>query len=87
MKKNTINTQEIRKDIIEIVSRITRIDQSGISDDVLIREELGIDSLMAIEIVANIEKYYNVRIDESLLDPLETVGEFIAVVESIISRA
>lgn len=86
MKNNTTNTSNVRKDIIEIVSRITRIDQSGITDEVLIREELGIDSLMAIEIVANIEKYYNVTIDESFLNNVETVGEFVALVESIISQ-
>lgn len=77
---------EIRKSIIDIVSRITRIDRSGISDTVLIREELGIDSLMAIEIVANIEKHFTISVDESLLQDVQTVGNFISLIESIINK-
>ncbi len=84
--KNT-NTNDVRNNIIAIVSKITRMDQSGIADDVLIRDELGIDSLMAIEIVAHIEKRYNVTIDESLLNTIETVGDFVGLIESIISGA
>ena len=33
------------KDVIEILSKITRIDSSGITYDTLIFEELGLDSL------------------------------------------
>lgn len=76
----------IREEIIGIVSRITRVSQSGISNDVLIRDELGIDSLMAIEIIANIEKHYDVTIDESLLNDVETVGEFIQLIENVVRK-
>ncbi|MBP7734665.1 MAG: acyl carrier protein [Spirochaetes bacterium] len=81
--KNT-KANDVRQNIIAIVSRITRMDQSGIGDDVLIREELGIDSLMAIEIVANIEKFYNVAIDESILLGVETVGDFIEIIHTVV---
>ena len=68
---------KIRKGIKDIVSRITRIDVGEFEDQVLIREELGIDSLMVTEILANCEKYLGVRIDETLLLKVETVGEFL----------
>jgi acyl carrier protein len=79
-------TQDTFKEIIGIVSKITRIDQSRISNEILIREELGIDSLMSIEIIANVEKHYNITIDESLMNKIETVGDFIALVESIVYK-
>ncbi|MBS3819933.1 acyl carrier protein [bacterium] len=74
--------QEIHQDIIEVLSKITRIDASSINDDVLIRDELGIDSLMGIEIIAKVEKHYNIHIEESLLLEINRVGDFINLVKS-----
>ncbi len=77
-----INDEEIHKDIIKVLAKITRIDASSINDDVLIRDELGIDSLMGIEIIAKVEKYYNIHLEESLLLEINRVGDFINLVKS-----
>ena len=68
---------------IAIVSRISRIDASELVDDVRIRDELGIDSLMAMEIVASCEKELQIHIDEGDLYSLETVGDFLRLVEGL----
>jgi acyl carrier protein len=77
-----INDEEIYQDIIKVLAKITRIDASSINDDVLIRDELGIDSLMGIEIIAKVEKYYNIHLEESLLLEINRVGDFINLVKS-----
>jgi acyl carrier protein len=84
MEKTGRNTedQEIRQDIIKVLAKITRIDESVIDDDVLIRDELGIDSLMGIEIIAKVEQYYNIHLEESLLLEMNRVGDFIDLVKS-----
>jgi len=74
--------REIRQDIIKVLANITRIDMSSIHDDVLIRDELGIDSLMGIEIIAKVEKYYDIHLEESLLLEMNRVGDFIDLVKS-----
>lgn len=74
--------QEIYQDIIKVLAKITRIDASSIDDNVLIRDELGIDSLMGIEIIAKVEKYYNIHLEESLLFEINRVGDFINLVKS-----
>ena len=84
---NLINTKKnIRENVLKILSRITRIDYSNISDDVFIREELGIDSLIAIEIIANIEMMYDIEIDENLIADIEIVGDLINLIDSIITN-
>lgn len=70
-----------RSEILKTLSSVTRIDLSQITDEVLIRDELGIDSLMGIEIIAKIEKEFNIEIEESFLMDIETVGEFIRIIE------
>ena len=49
--------------------------------DVLIREELGIDSLKALEIVARIEKDLSILINEGQLLSVRTVEHFINLIE------
>lgn len=80
---NNIKAFDVNKEIIEIVSKVTRIDNHSIRKENLIREELGIDSLMSIEIIANVEKKLNISIDESKMSNINTVGDFIKFVELI----
>lgn len=71
--------------LIDTLSEITRIDSSGITYDTLIFEEMGLDSLMAIEILAKIEKRFDIIIEESLLANINTVGDFIQAIEEKIN--
>jgi acyl carrier protein len=79
-RKNNINTT-----LIDTLSKITRIDSSGITYDTLIFEELGLDSLMAIEMLAKIEKQFDIIIEESILADINTVGDFVQMIEEKIS--
>jgi len=83
MMQNT--TTNLNKKIVEILSNITRIDLKGITYDTLILEELGIDSLMAIEILARVEKQFDIIIEESLLAAINTVGDFVQTIEEKIN--
>ena len=69
--------------IKHIVAKISRINESEFEDRVLIREELGIDSLMGMEIIANCEKSFDIRIDESRFAAIETVGDFLSLVKQL----
>ena len=80
------NVDELREQVKQIVSRISKIDESEFEDEVLIREELGIDSLMGMEIIANCEKALDIQIDESLFTGIESVGDFLRMVEELYER-
>jgi acyl carrier protein len=71
---------EQRRHVRGVIASISRIDVSELADDVNVREELGIDSLMAMEIIATIEKALQIRIDEAQYADIETVGDFIDLV-------
>jgi acyl carrier protein len=73
----TWDVELFKDDIKRIVSRISRIDVAELDDRLLIREELGIDSLMAMEIIATCEKHLRLKIDEKLFADIKTVGEFL----------
>ena len=77
------NRDEISEKLKAIVSNVTRIDISALSEEIRVREELGIDSLMAMEIVALCEKQFDILIDEEQLFLVETIGDFYNLVVKI----
>jgi len=86
LKASPVKETILDKDFIEILSKITRIDSSGITYDTLIFEELGLDSLMAIEILARVEKQFDIIIEESFLSDIDTVGDFVQTIQEKINR-
>jgi acyl carrier protein len=80
------NTKNIQEELKNLVSLITRIDVSELSEEVRVREELSIDSLMAMEIVAACEKRFDIQIDEEQLFEIETVGEFYNLVVRLLKE-
>lgn len=72
--------ERIRKQVREIIAGISRIDIQELDDDVSVREELGIDSLMAMEIIAAVERKLNIHIDENQYTDIETIGDFIDLI-------
>ena len=80
------NTKNIQEELKNLVSLITRIDVSELSEGVRVREELGIDSLMAMEVVAACEKRFDIQIDEEQLFEIETVGEFYNLVVRLLKE-
>ena len=69
----------VKHEVKQIVSRISRIDETDLQDPFLIREELGIDSLMAMEIIAKCEKHLGIRMDEALFADVQTINDFLVL--------
>lgn len=73
---------DLRQRVYFIVSRIARVPVHDLNDELLIREELSIDSLLALEILATCGKELSLDVDEAECIDLETLGEFVAYLES-----
>jgi acyl carrier protein len=82
--KADLTRADTRSTVIGIVAGISRIDPEDFEEDALIREELGIDSLMAMEIVAACERALGISIDEGQVFCLETAGDFLDLVDALL---
>jgi acyl carrier protein len=80
-----VDDMNLRNQIIKTISSIAGINDKKFNENTLIREELGIDSLMTIEIIAKIENYYNIQINEEDIIEINNVGDFITYIEKIIA--
>lgn len=77
---------DVLAEVKRIMSDISRIDVEELESDIKIREELGVDSLMAMEIVATCEKRLDIHIDEGELYNVETIGDFEKLIMSLYSK-
>lgn len=76
----------LEKEIKEIISEIVEIDQEKITNKAKFVDDLGMDSMMALEILASIEKKYKIRISEDNLAKIADLDSVIDLVESFFKK-
>ncbi|MBL7157270.1 MAG: acyl carrier protein [Candidatus Omnitrophica bacterium] len=59
--------ENLEKELRSIIAEITEIEPEKITMEARFVEDLGMDSMMALEILASIEKKYKIQIPESKL--------------------
>lgn len=70
-----IDDTVLEKDLREIIAKVVEIEPGRITMDANFVEDLGMDSMMALEIMAAIEKKYKIQIPEDRLTRLRTLKE------------
>ena len=74
------SASEVRTHVRELIAEITERDPAEVSDTALFIEDLGIDSLMAIEMLVAMDKKYKVQIPEDEFKSIKCVNDAVAVV-------
>jgi len=75
------DVDRIRDTIRDSVNRITGIAHADIQDSSNYREDLGLDSLSALEVMVDIEYAFKIKVPEERLQTVQTVQDTIAVVQ------
>ncbi len=65
-----------------ILSEQLDIDENSITPDSLLVEDLGADSLDAIDIVMSVEDEFKIEVPDEIIDKIETVGDILNYVEN-----
>ncbi len=77
----------IRETIRQSVNRITGIAPAAILDTSNYRQDLGLDSLSALEVVVDVEYAYKIKVPEERIQSIHTVQDTIAVVQEYLAAA
>jgi acyl carrier protein len=85
-KKKSTETLEVREEVKKLVAEIARMDTREVKESANIRDDLGVDSLMAMEILAAIEKRLEVVIDEAKVFDVVTVKDLLDLVTRYVKR-
>jgi acyl carrier protein len=77
---------DIKKEVLEIVSMVIEKEPKDIPLDAHLVQDIGADSMMALEILAALEKKYRIVIPEDKLKEMTTVNKIISMVETAKKR-
>lgn len=77
---------DIRSEVIEIVSTIIEKKPEEIAPDAHLVQEIGADSMMALEILAALEKKYKIVIPEEKLKELTTLNKIVEMAEKSVKK-
>ncbi len=76
-----MSEQELHSELKSIIAEIIEIED--FDDEANFMTELGVDSMLALEIFARIEKRYQVRIPEESFSQMQTLNSVVSVVQGI----
>ncbi len=71
----------IRQTLIELVEADTGEKHTDLTDEVNLREGLGLDSVDVVSIVSQIERRFHIRMSHEELVELATVGDVLNLLE------
>ncbi len=72
-----IDQQQLRTDVIEILSNLVGIGAEKITDQDRLREDLGLDSLQSMELLSRVSDQYELDLEVEDVMDVETVGDVI----------
>lgn len=67
----------------KIVAEVLEVEESEVLDETDLVEELDADSMMALEIVALLEKELKINIPEELLEEMTSVNSILKLLEDL----
>jgi len=74
----------IKKLLKKLISEVGEIQEKDLKDDARFTEDLGIDSMKALEIVAMIEKKLKIAIPEENIPKIHTPNDVYGVVQKLL---
>jgi acyl carrier protein len=81
MPEVTYTTDQIRAEVKNLIARVTEREPEEIPDKAHFVDELGIDSLMAMEIMIAVDRKFGIDIPEEEFGKAHNVDESVAMVE------
>ncbi len=77
-------TDNLENELRSLVAEILEIDEAKITSDAKFIEDLGMDSMMALEILASAEKKYKIKIPEENLTKVVSLNSLVEVARRIL---
>ncbi|MGE0268351.1 MAG: acyl carrier protein [Candidatus Omnitrophota bacterium] len=77
---------DVEREVRALVAEILEEDSNTIKNDAHFVKDLGMDSMMALEILASIEKKYRIVIPEESLAKFINLNETVKVVTEILNH-
>ncbi len=87
MQDGHISADQIRDEVKRLIAEVTERSPEEISDTALFADELGVDSLMAMEVMVAVDKKFKIDIPEEEFTKVKNVEETVAMVQRHLPQA
>ena len=81
-----LNQDNLEKELRSVISEIVEVEGEKITPEANFVEDLGMDSMMALEILASIEKKYKLKIPEENLTKITNLKQVVELVDGFLSK-
>lgn len=75
-----VNNEVLEKDLKALIAEIVEIEEEKITPTANFVDDLGMDSMMALEILAALEKKYKIKIPEDYLTKMTNLNQVIGII-------
>jgi acyl carrier protein len=82
-----VATEDVAKELKEIMAARLGLPPEQLVPDAKLVDDLGLDSLDAVELAISVERKFDIEVPEEELTKLKTVADMIALVESRLKQA
>lgn len=70
--------EDLKSKVVEIIVKKLGVEESQITDDASFTKDLGADSLDTVELIMEFEKEFDITIEDSDAEKIQTVGQVVA---------
>jgi acyl carrier protein len=81
-----IDKETLENDLKKLIAEIVEVEPGKITPEANFIEDLGMDSMMALEILASIEKKYKLRIPEENLTMITNLNKTVEIVDKFLNK-
>jgi len=78
-----IEEQKVKEELRELIAEIAELEPEEVTDDAIFTDDLGVDSMMALEIVAKIEKKHKVVIPEEKIPEITSLQKVFDMLKAL----
>ena len=80
-----MNREQVLEEVQGRLSEMFELDRSSIREDSLLREDLDLDSIDAIDLAVKIQEITGARVDEAQLRTVRTVGDVVDLITRMLA--
>jgi len=81
-----IQIDDLEQDLRKLVAEVLESDPKSIDPNAGFVKDMGMDSMMALEILAGIEKKYRIAIPEEMLPKFTNLNQTIKIVKGLLEK-
>ena len=67
--------EKIKQEVKKLVADVTEVPEKDLLDDAKFTEDLDVDSMLALEVVASVEKRFKVVVPETEIPKMRCMGD------------